>query len=55
MMLEHIYMCGEGIDSRNNFDAPDNVVIEREPPVKIISYPIKVALPPHSANIVVLR
>jgi len=54
-MLEHIYMCGEGIDSRNNFDAPDNVVIEREPPVKIISSPIKVALPPHSANIVVLR
>jgi len=54
-MLEHIYMCGDGIDSRNSFDDPDNVGMERNPPVKINSSPVKVVLPPHSANIVILR
>lgn len=54
-MLEHIYTCGDGIDDRNNFDDPDNVRVERHPPAKIGSSSIKVVLPPHSANVVVLR
>lgn len=53
--LEHIYLCGEKIDSRNNFEEPDNVKIEKHPPIKINSSIAKVNLPPHSANVIVLR
>ncbi|MGQ9691507.1 MAG: alpha-N-arabinofuranosidase [Thermoproteota archaeon] len=53
-VLEHVYMCGEKVDGKNDFDHPDNVKIETRPPVKIDTT-IRVELPPHSVNVLVLR
>lgn len=53
--FEQIYMCGESVDSKNDFDDPENVKIERAPRTKVSSTPVKVKLPQHSVNVLTFR
>jgi alpha-N-arabinofuranosidase len=53
--FEHIYMSGEDIGSKNDFENPENVRIERGMRTRVDSLPVRVKLPPHSVNVLAFR
>jgi len=53
-MIEHRYMSGENIDSKNTFDKPNGVTIVSKRPSKVDPSSLAVTLPAHSVNLIIL-